>query len=77
MISRELYYYTVYDKNGNVSGHINNKIQTRFGLGAATGFKFLTKNGIVGEAYLGVGGLYGSSKIDNYLRSGVTIGKRF
>lgn len=53
------------------------KTYTNFGLGAAAGAKFLTKNGFVGEIYLGVGRLFGSSSIDAYARGGITIGKRF
>lgn len=53
------------------------KIYTNFGLGAAAGAKFLTKNGFVGEIFLGVGRLFGSNSIDAYSRSGITIGKRF
>lgn len=53
------------------------KIYTNFGLGAAAGAKFLTKNGFVGEVFLGVGRLFGSNSIDAYSRSGITIGKRF
>lgn len=53
------------------------KTYTNFGLGAAAGAKFLTKNGFVGEIYLGVGRLFGSNSIDAYARGGITIGKRF
>lgn len=53
------------------------KIYTNFGLGAAAGAKFLTKNGFVGEVFLGVGRLFGSNSLDAYSRSGITIGKRF
>ena len=53
------------------------KTYTNFGLGAAAGAKFLTKNGFVGEVFFGVGRLFGSNYRDAYLRSGVTIGKRF
>ncbi|WP_432710444.1 hypothetical protein [Pedobacter sp.] len=48
-----------------------------FGLGAATGAKFLTRNGLLGEAYLGAGRLLGNSSSGYYPRVGVTIGKRF
>lgn len=53
------------------------KTYTNFGLGAAAGAKFLTKNGFVGEIYAGVGRLFGSRSNDAYVRSGITIGKRF
>jgi hypothetical protein len=54
--------------------------KTFFGLGAAAGAKFLTRNGFLGEAYLGVGRLFGdrSSYGDQaFPRVGFTIGKRF
>ena len=47
------------------------KTETNFGLGAAAGAKFLTKNGFVGEIYAGVGRLFGStSNEDVYKRQG-------
>ena len=54
--------------------------RTFFGLGAAAGAKFLTRNGFLGEAYLGGGRLFGQGSnpdVDGYPRIGVTIGKRF
>jgi hypothetical protein len=54
--------------------------ETSFGLGAAAGGKFLTRNGFLGEAYLGVGRLLGerhSYSGEAYPRIGITIGKRF
>ena len=53
------------------------KTYTNFGLGAAAGAKFLTKNGFVGEVYLGFGRLFGNNNAGGYPRAGVTIGKRF
>lgn len=50
---------------------------TNFGLGFAAGGKFLTRNGFVGEAYLGVGRLFGNSIVGAYPRVGLSIGKRF
>ena len=51
---------------------------TNFGLGAAVGGKFLTRNGFLGEVYGGVGRLFGSNRIaDVYPRIGISIGKRF
>ena len=52
-------------------------VAPNFGLGAAAGAKFLTKNGFVGEIYVGAGRLFGSSDIEVYPRAGITIGKRF
>ncbi|WP_231459513.1 MULTISPECIES: hypothetical protein [unclassified Pedobacter] len=55
-----------------------NKNYTNFGLGAAVGAKFLTRNGFTGEVYGGIGRLLGNSNaIEAYPRIGITIGKRF
>ncbi|WP_316784208.1 hypothetical protein [Pedobacter frigiditerrae] len=69
--------YTSYPPGYNPTFNPISKTYTNFGLGAAAGAKFLTKNGFVGEIYLGVGRLFGSTTIDAYARSGITIGKRF
>lgn len=69
--------YYDYNPNTNVYTYYGDKKQTNFGLGAAAGAKFLTKNGFVGEVYLGAGRLFGSDNVDAYPRAGVTIGKRF
>lgn len=53
------------------------KSSTNFGFGLATGFKFLTRNGFVGEIYLGAGRLFGEPIDDAYPRLGITLGKRF
>jgi len=53
------------------------KNETNFGLGAAAGAKFLTKNGFIGEIYVGAGRIFGASNIEAYPRAGITIGKRF
>ncbi len=54
------------------------KTETSFGLGAAIGGKFLTRNGFLGEAYLGLGRVLGERRyIDGYPRIGITLGKRF
>lgn len=47
------------------------------GFGAAIGFKLLTRNGFVGEVYLGGGRNVGNSDDGGYPRIGITIGKRF
>ncbi len=54
--------------------------ETHFGLGAAAGAKFLTRNGFLGEAYIGASRLLsqkGHYAGDAYPRIGITIGKRF
>lgn len=69
--------YTSYPTGYNYTLHKEN--YTDFGLGAAAGAKFLTRNGFLGEAYLGVGRVFGgkSQSLEAYPRLGLTIGKRF
>jgi len=50
---------------------------TNFGLGAAIGVKLLTRNGFLGEVYLGAGRLFGESIDGSYPRVGICLGKRF
>lgn len=69
--------YYDYNPNTNVYTYYGDKKQTNFGLGGAAGAKFLTKNGFVGEVFLGAGRLFGSNNAEAYTRAGVTIGKRF
>lgn len=69
--------YSSYPAGYDYYGNRFQKNYTNFGLGAAAGAKFLTKNGFIGEIYLGAGRLFGSSSMDAYVRSGITIGKRF
>ncbi|RZK41971.1 MAG: hypothetical protein EOO90_09535 [Pedobacter sp.] len=59
-------------------GSVRRENHTNFGLGASVGGKFLTRNGFLGEAYMGVGRFMGSnSSAEAYPRMGITIGKRF
>ena len=51
--------------------------KTNFGLGAAVGGKFLSRNGLIGEVTAGVGRLFGDSSLDAYPRFGISLGKRF
>ncbi|WP_417884891.1 hypothetical protein [Zunongwangia sp.] len=65
------YSYTGYPK-------MHDEKNTNFGLGAAVGFKLLTRNNYVGEIYAGAGRLFGDSNdYEVYPRLGVSIGKRF
>ncbi|GAB1308699.1 hypothetical protein KH5_13820 [Urechidicola sp. KH5] len=49
-----------------------------FALGLGLGGKFLSKNGFVGELYVGVGrNLFGNHDIEGIPRIGISIGKRF
>lgn len=69
------FYYTgnfAYDEYDNYNPKFN------FGLGAAIGAKFLTRNGFLGEVYAGAGRFLGDQRsIDAFPRIGITIGKRF
>lgn len=56
---------------------VTTKYTTNFGFGAAVGAKFLTRNNFLGEAYLGVGRLFGESSVGAYPRVGISLGKRF
>ncbi|MDT4872512.1 hypothetical protein FQZ97_1076980 [compost metagenome] len=59
---------------------IRYKSYTKFGFGAAAGAKFLTRNGFLGEIYMGASRLFGVSSASSYeviSRAGITIGKRF
>jgi hypothetical protein len=69
--------YSSYPSGYNYYANPKYKTVTNFGLGAAAGAKFLTKNGFVGEIYLGAGRLFGETDLDAYPRAGITIGKRF
>lgn len=76
------YYNNYYYDSAYLPGYMprSNKSTTSFGLGAAAGAKFLTRNGFLGEAYLGVGRRLGensNSGLEAYPRIGITIGKRF
>ena len=68
-------YYFMPENNGYYE--LTKSTKAYFGLGAAAGAKFLTRNGLLGEAYLGAGRLLGNSSSGYYPRVGVTIGKRF
>lgn len=50
---------------------------TSLGFGAAVGFKFLTRNDLIGEFFLGAGRLIGNSNEGGYPRVGICLGKRF
>ncbi len=76
-------YYDSYYSNGGFYPITSNVIinKTYFGLGAAAGAKFLTRNGFIGEVYLGAGRLLGNknnyANDQVYPRVGFTLGKRF
>lgn len=74
-------YEIVYDyyNSNNGNGDYRKETRASFGLGAAVGGKFLTRNGFLGEAYFGVGRTLSDRRniIEAYPRIGFTIGKRF
>jgi len=76
---KERTYDLSYDNINNTYYYTNIRIRstTNFGFGVATGFKFLSKNGFVGEVYLGGGRLFGDPIDDAYPRLGISLGKRF
>jgi len=74
---RDRYYY-YYDSNGAIRSNEDSSTKVHFGLGAAVGAKFLTRNGFTGEIYGGAGRLFGNNRTSNaYPRFGITLGKRF
>ncbi|QPH39904.1 hypothetical protein [Pedobacter endophyticus] len=65
-----------YYQNGFNVAYSSNVVN--FGLGAAVGAKFLTRNGFLGEVFGGVGRfLSGNRTVEAYPRVGITLGKRF
>jgi len=76
---KQVYYNSYYDSNGyyTLDGTSYTHSSTNFGLGFAAGAKFLTRNGFIGEVYLGMGRLFGESVDGAYPRVGVCLGKRF
>lgn len=75
---RENNYQFYDDVIGNYRTPINKSPVINFGLGAAVGAKFLTRNGFTGEIYGGVGRFLGNNRsIEAYPRIGITLGKRF
>jgi hypothetical protein len=71
------YDYYSYSNYSYYSSSYSTKSTTNFGLGAAVGAKFLTRNNFLGEVYLGVGRLFGESILSAYPRVGISLGKRF
>lgn len=74
--SHDIYYY-----NNNNSTMVAGKEITNLGLGAAIGGKFITRNGFLGEAYLGASRLFDNNSgyygDEAFPRIGITLGKRF
>ncbi len=67
------YVDTIY-YNGSTNTY---ETKTGFGLGAAAGAKFLTKNNLIGEVYGGLGRVFGDNSLGAYPRFGISLGKRF
>jgi hypothetical protein len=74
---REIYEGWDYDSSGNYISTIVDQSSFNIGFGAALGVKLLTKNGFMGDIFLGGGRLFGNSVSGGYLRMGLTIGRRF
>lgn len=64
---------------GSINDPSTDKTKIGWGLGIAVGGKFLTKNGFIGEIYIGGGrNFVNTDEIDGgYPRIGISIGKRF
>ncbi|SFH45546.1 DUF3575 domain-containing protein [Pedobacter insulae] len=74
------YYAESYQSQSGMRIDQVEKNSTNFGMGASVGRKFLTRNGFSGEAFLGVGRLFGNRTpyvTEAYPRLGITLGKRF
>ncbi len=68
----------MFNPNNYTFTKLEDKTLTNFGLGVAVGFKFLTRNGIIGELFLGGGRLLGENTLNRgYPRLGISLGKRF
>ncbi len=68
----------IYNPGNYTISRIEDKTYTNFGLGVAVGFKFLTRNGILGELLLGGGRVMGKETYSGgYPRLGISLGKRF
>lgn len=59
------------------SDPVQEETSTVFGMGVATGFKFLSKGNFVTELYGGAGRVIGEDDTQFYPRFGITLGKRF
>jgi len=73
---REIYEEYIFDSTG-YNTFIVDQSTFNIGFGAAVGVKLLTKNGFMGDIFLGGGRLFGNSLAGGYLRMGLTIGRRF
>ncbi len=69
--------YMYYSNTSSISSASTYQNSTNLGMGAAAGGKFLTKSGFIGEAYFGLGRIFGNEYEDVYPRLGITLGKRF
>lgn len=81
--SDDYFYYDYVDDPAcpncyNISNnYYKEKSSLNLGIGFAVGYKFLSKNGLQGEIFGGLGRNSGDPAIDLYPRVGVGIGKRF
>lgn len=67
-----------YNPQNYSSTRLDDVSKTNVGIGVAAGFKFLTRNGILGEVFLGGGRVLGKNTYnDGFPRIGISLGKRF
>jgi hypothetical protein len=69
-----------YDYSTGYPRYNNNPNTVNAGFGVAAGFKFINRNGFIGEAFGGLGRLLGNEDLlylEVYPRVGVSLGKRF
>lgn len=66
-----------YDEYDGTGASLSSETQSQFGLGAGVGAKFLSRNGLIGEVYGGLGRVFGDNSLGAYPRFGISLGKRF
>lgn len=70
-------YNNVYNSSGVQVSSSATKRYADFGFGLAVGSKVMTRNGFIGEAYVGYGKTIANHNIAYFPRVGISIGKRF
>ena len=56
---------------------VEEESDVEFGMGVATGYKFISRNDFTTELYIGAGRVFGEDYNQFYPRLGITLGKRF
>lgn len=71
-------YTSYYDDNGYYLYSDSKPVRAvSGGVGVAVGIKWLNSRGFTGDAYAGLGRLYGEPIMEIYPRVGISLGKRF